>query len=299
MYAMLKMGSTQQLRGASRRRFLKSSAVAMGGVAADLTVARDRRAAGADRPAAAAARLTATCSPESLKKLAKFDTPTICNAMELYHRWPPTSGYMDGRIRANFPELPPMVGFACTAASRGSMPPEGQDVYSSLMQQIETFAKLPGPAVVAIQDVDDPPVSANFGEVMCSAYQAFGSAGLITSGAGRDIQQVRRLRYPVFSNSTICSHGHCHLLHLGRPVRIGGLTIHQGDLLHGDVNGITRIPLEIADELPDVAAEFVAAEKILIEYLQSPGSKTTRGHGEAHGETAKRIQALKRRLQRT
>ncbi len=31
------------------------------------------------------------------------------------------------------------------------------------------------------------------GEVMCSSYQAFGAAGLITSGAGRDLDQVEAL----------------------------------------------------------------------------------------------------------
>ena len=42
--------------------------------------------------------------------------------------------------------------------------------------------------MVVFQDLDDPPVSATFGEGMCSTYQAFGSVGLITSGGGRDIQ---------------------------------------------------------------------------------------------------------------
>ena len=54
--------------------------------------------------------------------------------------------------------------------------------------QVARFAELPGPAVVVFQDLDDPEVSATFGEVMCSTYQAFGSTGLITSGAGRDLE---------------------------------------------------------------------------------------------------------------
>ena len=40
---------------------------------------------------------------------------------------------------------------------------------------------------------------------MCSVYQGFGSAGLITSGGGRDLLQVRALMYPVFTGSTICA----------------------------------------------------------------------------------------------
>ncbi len=47
--------------------------------------------------------------------------------------------------------------------------------------------------------------------------------GLITSGGGRDLLQVRQLDYPVFTASTICAHAYCHILHIGLPVRVGGL----------------------------------------------------------------------------
>ena len=53
-----------------------------------------------------------------LDQLSAFDTPTICNVIELFDVRPRTEGFMDGRIRAAFPQLPPMVGFAATAAFR-------------------------------------------------------------------------------------------------------------------------------------------------------------------------------------
>lgn len=173
-------------------------------------------------------------SQATLDKLAQFDTPTICNVIELFDVRPRNVGYMDHRIRSNFPEFPPMVGFACTAAFRSDAPPVGGDAYGSMDKQVALFGELPGPAVVVFQDLDDPPVSATFGEVMCATYQAFGAAGLITSGGGRDLEQVRALNFPVFTGSTICSHAYCHMLHIALPVRVGGLMVNQGDLLHGD-----------------------------------------------------------------
>jgi regulator of RNase E activity RraA len=211
---------------------------------------------------------------ETLRRLGEYDTPTICNVIELFEVRPDTAGFMDQRIRANFPELPPMVGFASTAAFRSGAPPRSGDAYASLVEQVKSFAELPGPAVVVFQDLDDPAVGATFGEVMCSAYLAFGSVGLITSGGGRDLEQVRALRYPVFTGSTICSHAYCHLLQLGATVRVGGLVVNPGDLLHGDANGVTSIPLDIADEVPDAAAEFVAGERIILNYCQTPGEKS-------------------------
>lgn len=235
---------------------------------------------------------------ETLAKLAKYDTPTICNVIELFDVIPRNRGYMDGRVRANFPELPPMVGFAATAAFRSDAPPSGGDAYGSIQRQLEQFATLPGPAVVVFQDLDDPAVSAVFGEVMCSTYQGFGSAGLVTNGAGRDIEQVRALKYPIFTGGTICSHGYCHILHIGLPVRVGGLMVNTGDLLHGDSNGVTSIPLDIANEVADLAAEFLAAEEVVMSYVKTPGEKSITKYDELRRQFQASVNQMQKRVSR-
>ena len=48
-------------------------------------------------------------TPAILDKLSTFDTPTICNLIELFEVRPRQTGYMDARIQACFPEMPPMV----------------------------------------------------------------------------------------------------------------------------------------------------------------------------------------------
>ncbi len=233
-----------------------------------------------------------------LDKLAKFDTPTICNVIELFEVRPRNQGFMDHRIRSAYPEMAPMVGYACTASFRSDQPPAGGNVYGSLQAQLETFPHLPGPAVVVFQDLDDPPVGATFGEVMCSTYQAFGARGLITSGGGRDLEQVRALKFPVFTGSTICSHADCHILHVGVSVRVGGLTVRMGELLHGDANGVTQIPSEIAAEVADISDEFVAAEAIVMDYVKGPGPKSTTEFGERMKAMSAAMQALRKRVTR-
>lgn len=237
-------------------------------------------------------------NPAVLTKLAKFDTPTICNLIELFDVRPRNRGYMDGRVKCNFPEFPPIVGYACTAAFRSDAPPVGGDAYGSIQKQLEQFAALPGPAIVVFQDLDDPPVAAVFGEVMCSTYQAFGSVGLITNGGGRDLEQVRAIKFPVFTGSTICSHGYCHMLHLGVPVRVGGLMVNQAELLHGDANGVTNIPLEIAAEVADAADEFIAAEALMLDYVKAPGPKEVAKFNALRQEFQSVAAALQKRLSR-
>lgn len=237
-------------------------------------------------------------SLDVLAKLAKFDTPTICNVIELFDIRPRNRGYMDARVKSNFPDFPPMVGYATTACFRSDAPPAGGDAYGSLQQQLARFEALPGPAVVVFQDLDDPPAAAVFGEVMCSTYQAFGSVGLVTNGAGRDLQQVRALGYPVFTGSTICSHGYCHMLHLGLPVRIGGIMVNEGDLLHGDANGVTDVPIEIASEIADVSPEFIAAEELMLNYVKAPGPKSRTRYDELRKEFQSVVGKLTERISR-
>lgn len=233
--------------------------------------------------------------PIDLGRLTQFDTPTICNAIELFEVRPRTQGYMDARIRACFPEMASIAGYASTATMRCDCPKRDGDVYGSLDEQVARFAELPGPPVVVYQDLDDPCVAATFGEIMCTTYQAFGAAGLITSGAARDLDQVRKIGFAAFSNGAICSHGYSHIVDLHRAVRVGGITVHAGDLIHADANGVTTIPLEIASELADAAAEYVAAEAIVLGYLRA-GTPESRGFAEARKAMMDEIAALGRRV---
>jgi len=86
--------------------------------------------------------------PIDLKLLAQYDTPTICNTIELFEVRPRNEGYMDARIRACFPEMPPAVGYAATATMRCALPRREGDVYGSLDEQVARFAELPGAAIV-------------------------------------------------------------------------------------------------------------------------------------------------------
>src|SRR5436305_10708528 len=86
-----------------------------------------------------------------LELLRKIDTPTICNVVELFDLRPRTAGYMDSRIQACYPKLPPIVGYASTATFRSASPARTGNVYSGLADQVASFAELPGPAVVVFQ----------------------------------------------------------------------------------------------------------------------------------------------------
>jgi 4-hydroxy-4-methyl-2-oxoglutarate aldolase len=230
-------------------------------------------------------------SLSDLHLLAQYDTPTISNVIELFDVRPRSAGFMDGRIRACFPEMPPIVGYASTATMRTAYARTEGSVYGSLDEQVARFAELPGPAIVVFQDVDDQPVGATFGEVMCTSYQCFGALGIITSGPARDLDQVRKMGFAGFSNGVVCSHSYSHITSIHEPVRVGGMEVRPGDLLHADANGVCSIPTSIASEVAHTAAEFVAAEAVCIEFARS-GKRDVKGYSEARQEMLRRIAEL-------
>ncbi len=234
-------------------------------------------------------------SAADLALLRQYDTPTICNVIELFDLQPRTAGYMDGRIRSCFPEMPPIAGYAATATIRCAFPRSEGAVYGSLDEQVSRFSEIPGPPIVVFQDLDDPPVAATFGEVMCSTYQAFGAAGLITSGAARDLDQVRRIGFAAFSSGVICSHGYSHIVAVHTPVRVGGVAVHAGDLLHADANGVTTIPHSIASEVAQVASEYVAAEAVILDFTKT-GSKDVKKFTAARLECFHQLAELSKRV---
>ncbi len=226
-----------------------------------------------------------------LELLRKFDTPTVCNVVELFDQRPRNAGYMDARIQCCYPKLPPMVGYASTATFRSAAAPRASNVYAGLGDQVASFAQLPGPAVVVFQDLDDPVAAATFGEVMCTTYKAFGAAGLITSGAARDLDQVEALHFPCFANGTICAHGYPNIVQINVPVGAGGVMVHPGDLLHGDRNGVTTIPNELASAVAHACAEYMAAEAVVLDYLKA-------GRVDQQGFTAARNECRDRKPKR-
>ncbi len=122
-----------------------------------------------------------------------------------------------------------------------------------------------------IHDHDAPnPVGSFWGEVNGSVYKGLGAIGTVTNGGVRDLPEVRATGFHFFSSCILVSHAYIHLVEVGTPVNIGGLTVNPGDLLHGDEHGVTSIPMEIARDLPKAAEAVEARERVIIDFARSP-----------------------------
>jgi len=207
-------------------------------------------------------RLTA----EELERLRGYDTCTVANAIETFDIRPRTAGFASPAIKSIFPQLGVMIGYAVTARARANQPGDGS---YSRHGWWDAIAASPAPRVAVIEDLDDPPVGAFWGEVQSNIHRALGCVGCVTNGGVRDLREVEPLDFQYFAGSVMVSHAYVHMVDFGTPVTIGGLEIRTGDLVHADMHGVQVIPEEIAREIPAAAEKIIAHERTIISLCQS------------------------------
>lgn len=203
-------------------------------------------------------------SAEALDELRNFDTPTICNAIERFNIRSFTEGFMGPEIRCILPCDRPIVGYAATAKISALRPPTDEQKEMA-MKYYESVQKAPAPTIVVIEDIDPQPVGSFWGEVQGSIHKALGCVGVVTNGGVRDLDEVERLGFRYFASCILVSHAYVHLEAYDCPVRVGGLTVRPGDLLHADKHGVALIPQEIAPVLAEACRKAQWAEEPVIE----------------------------------
>ena len=208
-----------------------------------------------------------TVSKATLKALGQSDTPSISNAIEGFNVRPRNQGFMLPEIRSVFPDLLPVVGYAVTAVI-SAVQPEGGSVPRE--DWWDLIASVPEPRLLVIHDIDVPPFGAFWGEVQSNIHRALGVVGVATDGTVRDLDEVHALGFQFFAKGVSVSHGYVHLVEIGIPVTLGGLTVQMGDLLMGDKHGVTSIPMDIAENIPSMVKTIADYERKTIDVCQSP-----------------------------
>jgi regulator of RNase E activity RraA len=209
-----------------------------------------------------------------IEKLKAFDTPTICNALEVLDPARRLTGFTVKPLVCPFPALPPMVGFAKTATSRSTHAHE-LDAAKAREQRIayyEYIAAQPQPGIVVIQDLDGADIGfgAFWGEVMSAVHQGLGCLGVVTDGSIRDIDQWAP-GFQALAGAIVPSHAHVHLADFGKEVRVAGMLVRSGDLVHADRHGAVTIPATLAERIPAACDLLARKEAVILEMARAPG----------------------------
>src|SRR5215472_11502295 len=215
----------------------------------------------------------------SLAALRAFDTPTICNALELVVPARRAMGFSRRPLFAAFPEMNPVVAFARTAIIRAREPhPRGRDEAKELrLAYYQHIADEPLPSIAVIQDIDAPDTGfgAFWGEVQTHVHKGLGCAGVVTDGSVRDLEAMAP-DFLVLAGSIMPSHAHVHLVDFGGTVSVAGMTVSPNDVVHADRHGAVVIPPEAVKEIPAAADLLARREKIIIDASKAPEFSVTR-----------------------
>lgn len=202
-----------------------------------------------------------------LTLLRSVDTPTVLNAIEVVQGGRGFQAFTRTTMICTAPADPPVVGYAVTAQIAGAAPPTEPvaTIRARRMAYYRAVHDGPKPSVAVVEDVDYPhAVAAYWGEVNATVHKAFGLSGALTNGVVRDLGDLPA-GFPIIAGSIGPSHGFAHVRSLGQPVRIMGLTVAQGDLVHADRHGAVVIPPEVLSGLGSAISRLEATERIILD----------------------------------
>lgn len=123
---------------------------------------------------------------------------------------------------------------------------------------------------VVVVDAHGSRDTAFWGENMTISAQNRGIAGAVIDGACRDVVEIRRLRFPLFSKgvvpnvAAIAGYGEVNV-----RVQCGGQPVAPGDVVVADENGVVVVPAAAAEELLARTRGFLETEHVLQDKLRA------------------------------
>ena len=210
---------------------------------------------------------------DELGLLRITNTPTIANAMEKLGIRERGDGFTRGNVRAVFPDLGVMVGYAVTVTMRSAQQPAKK---MALKQYWDHIAAIPSPRVVVVQDLDERPIGALWGEVNANIHRALGCIGVVTNGTVRDVDDVQPIGFHFFAAGIAASHVWAFPEDFNKPVTVDGMTVQPGDLIHADKHGAICIPIDQVGALLKAVAAVERYERPMIQLCKSPEFSTAK-----------------------
>jgi regulator of RNase E activity RraA len=186
-----------------------------------------------------------------LAALAEFDTPTICNALEVVAPERRSMGFTTETMVCPFPDRKPMVGYARTGMVRAMEKP---DLDKAALRQgrldyYRYIASGEAPKIVVLQDLDSKKGFGCFwGEVNTAIHKGLGCAGLVTDGGVRDLDAVAPA-FDILCGKVTPSHAWVHPVAFGGQVDVFGMVVASDDLIHADRHGAVIIPHAVARDV--------------------------------------------------
>lgn len=204
----------------------------------------------------------AAALPDVIRNVQRVDAATVAEAAKY-----PSSILADvagrrGALSGRIAPLAPSMRFAGPAITVEVRPGDNLMIHAAMA--------IAQPGDVLVIDGKGDLSSALMGEIMSQQCVALGVVGVVIDGAVRDSEAIRELGFPMYA-AGLNPNGPTKFVpgRLNHPISIGGVSVHPGDLVIGDADGVTVIERDKAAALLPLAAEKVAAETKRIADIKS------------------------------
>ncbi len=202
-------------------------------------------------------------SAADLEVLRGWDTPTICNGLELIVPERRAVGFTVEPMAAADRTLKPIVGLARVGTLRAKEAPRAP--VAERMDWYDYVGAADLPTVVVLQDLDDRPgYGAWWGEVNSTIHKALGAQGCVTNGSFRDVDMLAP-EFQIVGGRIGPSHAWVHIVDFGKPVNVFGMNAVHDDVIHADFHGAVVIPAEAVRKLPEAIALIGRRERVILD----------------------------------
>ena len=215
-----------------------------------------------------------------IQALRKFDTATICNVvatypgsdlcLKLYDAWR-GEYYTDTSVRCLYPDQGSVCGYAATAWYSDERAEHTKMDRWALPEQLD---KTPRLIILVAKQTYSPGLeglSGLFGGNMTTQFKAFGVEGVLTDGPIRDYVEIREMKVQYLATGLTSGHGPIQLRGVGMPVKVAGMTVAPGDVVHMDQCGACKFPAEKLSKVLEYATELIGREKKEQAKFHEPG----------------------------
>jgi len=200
-----------------------------------------------------------------IQELRKFDTATICNVvatypesdicLKLYDAWW-GEYYTDTSLHCMYPELGPVCGYAATAWYSDARPEHTQLDPWILFEHLNSTRK---PVILVAKQTYTPGlenISGLFGGMMTTKFKAFDVVGVVTDGPMRDYVEIKEQNVQYLATGLTSGHGPLQLRGANIPIRVAGMAVKPGDVVHMDQCGACKFAADKLSKVLEYATEL-------------------------------------------
>ena len=172
--------------------------------------------------------------------------------------------YMHREMRPLFTTK--FAGPAVTVLLKKEEHTEGSKASQGMLDAIDAAAA----GSVYVMKLEEGASIAGIGGLMATAMKARGLAGAIIDAAVRDVPQIKKLQFPVYSIGIApsTSVNHYRFAGVNIPITVAGAPVNAGDIISADEDGVVVIPRARAADILKKAQELDNTEHTMIPFIE-------------------------------